>query len=381
MAKTAELRIPALEIKQSDKRLLYTFAVDGKLIASFATVSRISRNNSNEVIGYQRPEVLSHISEIRNYLESKDPMLPNAIVIAFDNRVRFEASSTRADSPEYVRLGTLVIPVDAMAPDANKPGWIVDGQQRSAAIREAEIGRFPVAVTAFITNNISEQREQFILVNSTKPLPKGLIYELLPSTMTTLPSMLQRRRFPTVLLNRLNYDEDSPLKGKINTPTVPGGLIKDNSILKMIENSMTDGLLYRFRDPKSGEGDVDAMLRTLKSYWEAVAEVFDDAWNLPPRKSRLIHGAGITSMGYVMDAIGDRYGMKGIPTVEEFQNDISPLKEVCRWTHGYWDFGPGVQRKWSEIQNTSKDIQILSNYLLVKYRELVWNRSGPGKSH
>lgn len=381
MERMSEIKIPALQIKQSEKRVLYTFAVDGKLIASFATVSRISRNDSNEVIGYQRPEVLSHISEIKNYIESNDPMLPNAIVIAFDNRVRFEATPTPTDIPEYVRVGTLLIPIDLMSPENSKPGWIVDGQQRTAAIRDAEVGHFPVAVTAFITNSIHEQREQFILVNSTKPLPKGLIYELLPSTLTTLPSALQRRRFPTLLLNRLNYDDDSPLKGKINTPTVPTGLIKDNSILRMIENSMTDGLLYRFRDPKSGEGDTDAMLQTLKAYWSAVAQVFDEAWNLPPRRSRLIHGAGITSMGYVMDAIGDRYGMKGIPTAEEFQTDISPLKDICRWTHGYWDFGPGVQRKWSEIQNTSKDIQLLSNYLLVKYRELVWNRSASSMSN
>jgi hypothetical protein len=34
--------------------------------------------------------VLSHISEIRDYLESDNPMIPNAIVVAFDRRVRFE---------------------------------------------------------------------------------------------------------------------------------------------------------------------------------------------------------------------------------------------------------------------------------------------------
>ena len=31
-------------------------------------------------------------------------------------------------------------------------------------------------------------------------------------------------------------------------------------------------------------------------------------------------------------------------TKEEFEADLRPLKDVCRWTHGYWDFGPGVQR-------------------------------------
>ena len=54
-----------------------------------------------------------------------------------------------------------------------KPGLIVDGQQRAAAIREARIDSFPICATAFIANDDREQREQFILVNSTKPLPKG----------------------------------------------------------------------------------------------------------------------------------------------------------------------------------------------------------------
>ena len=40
--------------------------------------------------------------------------------------------------------------------------------------------RFPIAVNAFFVADAHEQKEQFILVNSTKPLPKGLLYELLP---------------------------------------------------------------------------------------------------------------------------------------------------------------------------------------------------------
>jgi hypothetical protein len=37
-----------------------------------------------------------------------------------------------------------------------------------------------------------------------------------------------------------------------------------------------------------------------------------------------------------------------------------------------------MQRKWNDVQNTSKDVQLLSNYLLLQYKALVWgkNRSG-----
>jgi hypothetical protein len=89
----------------------------------------------------------------------------------------------------------------------------------------------------------------FILVNSAKPLPKGLIYELLPATVGTLPKPLQTRKFPAVLLRRLNGEVRSPLYRKIQTPTTPEGMIKDNSILEMLESSLSDGALYAFRDP------------------------------------------------------------------------------------------------------------------------------------
>jgi DGQHR domain-containing protein len=373
MPKEKVLRIPAIEVNQSPGRRLYTFAIDGKLIPTFTTISRVRRQDGGKLEGYQRPEVLSHIAEIRNYLESSSPMIPNAIVVAFDSRVRFEPSGQGLNIA-YSRSGELVIPIDPELPEEKQPGFIVDGQQRLAAIREAKIDSYPICVTAFITNDLKEQAEQFILVNSTTPLPTGLIYELLPNTEAKLPSLLQRRRFPSYLLDRLNRDDGSPLRLKVQTPTCPQGIIKDNSILKMLENSLSDGILYRFRDFKNGEEDVEGMLQVLKSYWGSVGDVFSDAWGLPPRRSRLMHGAGIVSLGFVMDAIADRHRDAGVPKATEFSKDLKPLKDVCRWTDGYWDFGPGCQRKWNEIQNTTKDIQLLSNYLLVQYKSLVWSQ-------
>jgi DGQHR domain-containing protein len=300
------------------------------------------------------------------------------MIMAFDQRVRFEAGPL-SEGLGYLRPGTLIIPVDPTAADEAKPGFIVDGQQRLAAIRDAAIGTFPICVTAFITDNVREQTEQFILVNSTKPLPKGLIYELLPAIESRLPALLERRRFPAYLAERLNYDDDSPLKGMILTPTNPFGVMKDNSILRMIENSLDQGMLYRLRGGEAGP-DINAILGVLKNFWGAVNSVFKDAWGAQPRKSRLMHGAGIVSLGFVMDWIGERFGPSCIPSLEQFETDLMPLKEVCRWTAGYWEFGPGSVRKWNEIQNTSKDVQLLSNYLLIQYKARVWTRGEHGRA-
>ena len=374
--KKSILTIPALEITQGPKRRLYSFAVDGKSLPDFATVSRIRRGQDTSISGYQRPEVLSHIAEIKRYIESSDAMLPNALVIAFDERVKFKpfakSKIPKEACSEYVRPGRLLIPIEDDTDSEDKPGWIVDGQQRAAALREAAVASFPICVTAFITGSVEEQRAQFILVNSTKPLPKGLIYELLPSTEGELPLALERRRFPALLLERLNFDDKSPLQGRIRTPTCPDGVIKDNSILKMVEISLHEGALYRYRDPDSGEGNVEEMLALLKNFWTAVSQVWETAWNSKPRNSRLVHGAGIVSLGLLMDSITFRYRETGrVPSAADYTRDLRALKPACHWTEGHWEFGEGQQRKWNELQNTSKDIQLLANYLLIKYRKLV----------
>lgn len=363
-----------MEIQQSPGSTLYAFAVDGKQIPLFAAVSRVGRDEQAKLRGYQRPEVVNHVASIKKYVESRAPMLPNSIVIAFDERVRFEPVEVES-SAVYSRHGVLVIPVDEDADDDAKAGWIVDGQQRTAAIREARVDEFPVCVTAFVTADVADQRSQFILVNSTKPLPKGLIYELLPTTKGELPAPLKRKRFPSLLLDRLNFDPGSPLQGRIRTTTTPEGLVKDNSVLKMLENSLNDGALYHFRDPETGEGEQGPMLAVLFAFWRAVATVFPEPWDLPPRRSRLVHGVGIVSLGYVMDAIAEDHLPDRLPTEADFTEALEALAPVCRWTSGYWSFDGDTLRRWNNLQNTPRDIQALADYLLREHRRLARGRS------
>ena len=367
-AKTQQvLSLPAIEITQGRGRRVYAFAVDGKLLPDFTSVTRIGRDGSRRITGYQRPEVLTHIKQIKKYLESASPMVPNAIVIAFDKSVKFtpgKGGDARNGRPGML---TVALPENGQ----RKPGLIVDGQQRTAALRDANVRRFPIFAVGFIAKDETEQREQFLLVNSTKPLPKGLLYELLPSIDAPLPEALARKQFPAVLLDRLNNDEDSPFKELISTPTSPGGVIKDNSILKMIENSLTDGALFRFRRADSNGGEVEEMLQLLKNYWTAVAKTFPQAWGQPPKRSRLSHGAGIVSMGFICDAISDKHRRVRMPSEKQYAKGLAVLVDECRWTDGFWDFGRGHHVKWSDLQNTASHIQMLTDFLIQQYRTVV----------
>lgn len=372
-SQSVELRLPAIEIRQGPKRRLYAFSVDGKLVPEFATVSRIKRTEEGGLAGYQRPEALAHIDEIRNYVESKNALLPNAVVIAFDKTTRFEAAKGGPEGA-YSRAGTLVIQMDPTIPEHLRPGFIVDGQQRIAAIRDADVPSFPICATGFIAESIREQTEQFILVNATKPLPKGLIHELLPETDAMLPLQLERRRLPALLVTRLNESKDSPLYRAVKTATNPDGRIKDNSLLRVIENSLSDGILYVYREPKTGDHDIDGMYRVLSEFFTAVREVFPEAWELPPKKSRLTHGAGIAGLGYLMDSISHRVGLRKRPSRGQFAKDLRLMADVCHWTDGYWELGPGRASRWDEIQNTTKDVELLVRYLASHYKERVVSR-------
>jgi hypothetical protein len=144
-------------------------------------------------------------------------------------------------------------------------------------------------------------------------------------------------------------------------------------MLKAIENSLNDGALYRYTGGgEHGGPDEDGMVNLLTNYWAAVSKVFSDAWGKSPRKSRLMHGAGIVSMSFLMDAIADRRRAAGAPSTEEFERDLMPLKEVCSWTSGYWSFGANSQIRSNELQNTGKHIQMLTNHIIAHYKAKVW---------
>lgn len=355
------LRLPALQLVQGGRRVI-SFAVDGPQLHTFAAVSRVHRDTDQELRGYQRPEALAHIRGIRRYLERNGAMLPNAIVVAFDRRVRFEPLLV-ASPVDYAVPGELVIPVDPDQPEHERPAWIVDGQQRAAALRDATLtGPFAVAVVGFTADSDTEQREQFILVNNTKPLPAGLVNELLPGTDTTLPPALTARRLPAAIVARLNT-AGTAFAGRIRTATCPGGYITGTAVLRMVRNSLSDGALYQYRDPATGRGDLDAACAHLDAFWSTVAEAWADAWELPPRKSRLTHGAGIQALGFVMDHLTEDLSADRVDT-DRLRVQLNTLAAYTAWTTGRtWVIGE-ERRRWDGIQNTPQDVHLLKGHLV-----------------
>lgn len=230
----------------------------------------------------------------------------------------------------------------------------------------------PIPVNGFIADEVELQRDQFLRVNSSKPLPRGLITELLPEVSSILPSNLSAKRMPSAICNWLNQDEESPFRGLINRASTAKddkakAVISDTSIVKMIEESLTNapGCLFPYRNIATGETDFEDICKILVSYWTAVAETFPEAWGKPPRKSRLMHGAGIRAMGRLMDRIIPTVDLSSSRIVTSIKKELKRIEPICRWTKGRWEDLDGL--RWNEVQNVPRHINVLSNVLIRAY--------------
>jgi DGQHR domain-containing protein len=362
--------VRALHATQGADVDVYAFFMRGADIVRIADISRLGRDEQERLHGFQRPEIRSHVKGIVDYLNQGPVLFPNAIIVAMSPEVHFAASrGTRPTGDEgTAQTGTLKIP---LYQEGNRVAWIVDGQQRSLALSQAENKAILVPVIAFVSDRLDVQREQFILVNKAKPLPTRLIDELLPETTgAVLPRELSLRRIPSELCDLLNRDPASPFYQLIKRPSdgnsVNTAVITDSAIINMIRSSINNplGALATFRVTSEGRDDADleSMYRILVTFWSAVRSVFPTAWGIDPRQSRLMHSAGILAMGVLMDRIFAR--ISPLDNVQVVETELRKVAAECRWTDGTWK---RIGVKWNEIQNTPRDIRRLQTALVQAY--------------
>ena len=360
------LRLNALRIEQTSNVALYVFGINGRLIPRFAAVEEANRSKEGVLSGYQRPKIERHINEIAEYLRQQGALLPNAIVVSFDSPVTFRPSPHSIRS-EWGVTGTIEIHLPKM--QQPKPALIVDGQQRVAALAKLDGNKdLPVVVVGFHAPSDAIRREQFVLVNKTKPLPRDLLNELLPHISTQLPRGWTLRRTSAAVLEILRFDKSSPFYRRIRGLGSPAdsASISQAAVLDVIEKSIRrGGVLSEFSGPAPTQRDLKSMATIVKVFFLGVRSVWPHAWSGSPWSSRLVHGAGISAMGFLMDEIMGEVDATRPRAVQSVTRRLGRIRDRCAWTSGRW---PRLRRDWDEIQNTSQDKKMLADYLLAEYK-------------
>jgi DGQHR domain-containing protein len=357
----SEFRYECLIPYQAKGRDIFTFCASVDEILEFAAVERIGRSSDGKLRGFQRPHVAKHISEIRDYLSEDDAILPNAVVIAFS---RNAVVKNRGN-------GTGILHI---ARGDQCEALIVDGQQRLAALQGIPGKRFQVLVAGFLCEDMEELKRQFILINNARPLPKSLIYELLPSA-GHMPDRLSTRARAAKLVEQLNFDPSSSLYREIRQHTNPTGVVRDTAIQRVAISSMNDGAL---RHLAAEDPNLESAFHFLSNFFDAVKTVFHVDWTgHDPRTSRLVHGVGIVSLGYVAEFIHSRTNAL---TKSEFEEGLRPLVGQTYWSSGSWPFGAGDRRPWNALQNVARDWTQLADYLIGVLTRRVISAAQPWSS-
>lgn len=357
---TEPLTVRAVRAEQGDGVEVFSFFLRGGDIMRVADISRVHRDEQRELKGFQRKEIQSHVNGIVAYLNRGQVLFPNAVILAFQPVVEFKQS--RGPSPEGAVSGNLMIP---LYEGDRRAAWIVDGQQRSLAVHKSENNDIMVPVVGFVAPSLEVQREQFILVNKAKPLPRRLINELLPEIGTDLPADLKPSRIPSELCNILNRDPKSPLFRLIRRVSEEDenqdAVIVDTALINSMKHSINNyGALALFKSPAEGQSDIESMYRVMCIYWGAVKEVFPEAWGQKPQHSRLMHSAGIQAMGILMDRIMSRVH-RSQDMQEEVKRALLRIAPHCCWTSGTWE---GLGLAWNDVQNLPKHIKAVAEFLV-----------------
>lgn len=361
------LRLNALRIEQREDVPLFVFGVNGRLIHQFASVQAARRAADGVLAGYQRLRVEQHIREIYTYLTKDGAILPNAIVVALGSDVSFSPASGALRN-EWGTPGVLLMPMPGRG--VPKPCMIVDGQQRVTALAQLDPARqFPVVVVGFQTPSDDLQREQFILVNRTKPLPRDLLNELLPHVDTAMPKSWEMRRLASAVVEKLRFEPGSPFYGRVRGLGVAGvGCnISLGSVMGVVETSVRlGGVLAAHVSYRLDEANLSAMAHIVSVFFLGVARVWPYAWNESPWTSRLVHGTGIAALGRLMDVVMTEVDANSPHAVRSVERRLRRIEDRCAWTHGVWP--APLSCAWNELENTSQGKRRLSDYLVREYQ-------------
>jgi len=333
----------ALEVKQSSLDYnLYVFIADGKEISKQVGVRRMKWHKGKfKTEGFQRALDMTRVNEIGVYL-SKNPILPNALVVAFEegtlqfvplpgqrqnSAARFGHLTVRA---KYIDRDGELVPL----PESERIGYVIDGQHRLKGIESCTLpeGSFPVIISAFHKVDARFQLGQFYALNQTVPISRALLALLRRELGLQLSPREAYKKAISDVCESLQSKPGSPFEPEkyVGSPIYPGPL-KITVVERMIETAIkSTNLRWKWKQDANliPASDLQYIGQSLYVYWKGISELFPDYWGKKPKDQRLFCAIGLYTMIQFFDKVMENIDINSPHAVQEIKNKLAPIRDI-----------------------------------------------------
>lgn len=225
--------------------------------------------------GIQRVIQQKRLKEIAHYLDSKNSILPNSIIVALNNKWDEEEAREEdgfvldedKEENDFITLDIIPNKVDA---------FIVDGQHRLASFGYTEKtlpSDFELVVSIFLNLEVPIQAELFSIINSKqKPVNKSLLYDL-----SSFKEYDDIKRCHSIV-KWLDNHEISPFFNKIKMLGTGVGSISQSAFIDELIRYTKERKIKKFKSFMRDFQDKE-IIRIILSYFSALKEHFGiEAW-------------------------------------------------------------------------------------------------------
>jgi DGQHR domain-containing protein len=249
----AEFAVNAFILKQKGQSL-YCFGMSSTLLREICYVTPRSHDDPEEIQRILNPRRAKDIGE---YVKQANSLLPSALVVSLTADVSIESTGDK---------GVAVVRFPA---DHGKFAYILDGQHRLEGFKYSDGIVFDLPVVALHNADDSLRGKIFADINSKQVAVSdvhllSLYYQIKDLPVEETPVM--------DVIDQLNKDPDSPLKGLIQMMDTDKGMwIKNSALKKWLSPHLTSGGVLATKH--TAEKAV-----IVKNYFRAIAQLWPEAW-------------------------------------------------------------------------------------------------------
>jgi DGQHR domain-containing protein len=211
------MKIFAISLNQKEIPL-YLFSAKASFLRKISHITPRSRENR---FALQRTLDNKRLKEIAVYLNQKESLIANNIILNFDDSVLFEKIKINGvDNAGYLNI-----------PENSPCAYILDGQHRLMGFKYCHNIDFDLACVAFLNLEQNKAADVFTMINTTqKPLNKSLLLDI----RHYIGKTESKEKEGTEIALYLSENKKSILFEKVRLSNKEKGVISLDALVKLI---------------------------------------------------------------------------------------------------------------------------------------------------